>query len=138
MSALTPRLLVTDARGAQTFYADALGGEAGMCLAAPDGTVVHAEVTVAGVTFSLTEFGCQPSGDTDPQVLLHLVLDDPDTAAARIVQAGGEILIPIEDRFYGKREGRIRDPFGHCWILSKDLEDLSVEELQERMTQSMG
>lgn len=32
-----------------------------------------------------------------------------------------EIVIPIKDRPYGKREGRLCDPFGHLWILSQQV-----------------
>jgi len=32
-----------------------------------------------------------------------------------------EVVVPIEDRPYGKREGRLRDPFGHLWILSQQI-----------------
>jgi len=66
------------------------------------------------------------------------IVDDPDGVAERIVAGGGEILVPIEDRFYGKREGRVRDPFGHYWILSKDLQTLSVEELERRTAEWSG
>jgi PhnB protein len=39
-------------------------------------------------------------------------------------------VIPVADRFYGHREGRIRDPFGHLWILSKPIEEMSPEDIQ--------
>ena len=32
---------------------------------------------------------------------------------------------PLADRFYGHREGRFRDPFGHLWILSAIVEALT-------------
>jgi uncharacterized glyoxalase superfamily protein PhnB len=32
-----------------------------------------------------------------------------------------EVVVPIKDRPYGKREGCIRDPFGHFWILSQQV-----------------
>jgi PhnB protein len=28
---------------------------------------------------------------------------------------GAEVVIPIENRPYGKRQGRVKDPFGHLW-----------------------
>jgi uncharacterized glyoxalase superfamily protein PhnB len=33
----------------------------------------------------------------------------------------------------GKRQGRLRDPFGHLWIISQELEALSPEEVQRRV-----
>jgi hypothetical protein len=31
-------------------------------------------------------------------------------------------VVPVADRPYGKREGRIEDPFGHLWIVSQILD----------------
>ncbi len=38
-----------------------------------------------------------------------------------MIKHDAEVIIPIQDRPYGKREGRFRDPFGHLWILSQEL-----------------
>jgi uncharacterized glyoxalase superfamily protein PhnB len=42
-----------------------------------------------------------------------------------LVEAGATEIVPVEDRPYGKCEGRVRDPFGHLWIISHIIEDLS-------------
>jgi PhnB protein len=42
-------------------------------------------------------------------------------------------LIPLADQFHGDRAGRVRDPFGHVWILSQKIEDVTQEEMQARM-----
>ena len=52
---------------------------------------------------------------------MQLDLDDCGAVAARMEAEGAEIVISIKDRPYGKREGRLRDPFGHLWILSQEL-----------------
>jgi PhnB protein len=44
-----------------------------------------------------------------------------------------EVVIPIQDRFYGKREGRVRDPFGHLWVLSRPIAKRRDEETQCRL-----
>lgn len=64
--------------------------------------------------------------------LLTLVVDDPDAVAEAMVDGGARVLIPVEDRYYGRREGRLRDPFGHLWILSRQVEDLSPDEIRRR------
>jgi uncharacterized glyoxalase superfamily protein PhnB len=38
------------------------------------------------------------------------------------------------DEFYGERECTIRDPFGHEWILAHEIEKVSPEEIQRRLT----
>nr|WP_280497187.1 VOC family protein [Nocardia farcinica] len=46
-----------------------------------------------------------------------LTVPDPDATAAQMVRRGGELVIPVENRPYGRRQGRVRDPFGHLWVL---------------------
>ena len=46
---------------------------------------------------------------------------DPDAVGERMVAHGAEVAVPIENRPYGKRSGRIRDPFGHLWIITGPL-----------------
>jgi PhnB protein len=65
-------------------------------------------------------------------VTLHVQVDDVDAVAARAVAAGATVVFPVKDQFYGKRSGRFEDPFGHIWILSTHVEDVSPEELQRR------
>jgi uncharacterized glyoxalase superfamily protein PhnB len=50
-------------------------------------------------------------------VLLTVVTDDPDDLARRMVAAGGETVFEVADQYYGARQGRVRDPFGHEWII---------------------
>jgi PhnB protein len=66
-------------------------------------------------------------------VLLTLTVDDPDAVGAAMERAGSLVIYEIEDQFYGHREGRLQDPFGHVWVLTKQIESLSTEEIQRRM-----
>lgn len=54
-------------------------------------------------------------------VLIQIELEDCDKVANRMLAERAEVVIPIKDRPYGKREGRLRDPFGHLWILSQQV-----------------
>jgi len=49
-----------------------------------------------------------------------------------MVERGASIVIEITDRPYGKREGRVRDPFGHLWVLTTTIEQLSSTEIEKR------
>jgi PhnB protein len=52
---------------------------------------------------------------------------------AQAVEAGAEVLSPITDTFFGSREGRVLDPFGSTWTISTHTENVSVEEMQQRL-----
>ena len=48
--------------------------------------------------------------------------EDVDRVWQRAVAAGAEVIYPLADQFYGERGGRLRDPFGQQWMLSKRIE----------------
>ncbi|HLN18039.1 MAG TPA: hypothetical protein VK277_14950 [Acidimicrobiales bacterium] len=43
------------------------------------------------------------------------------------------MIYPLDNQFYGDRGGRVRDPFGHQWMLSTHIEDVSPAEMDRRM-----
>jgi PhnB protein len=70
-------------------------------------------------------------------VSLSVYLPDVDKAVERATAAGGKLLKPVEDQFYGDRSGFIQDPFGHLWGIATHVEDVSPEEMKERMKKLM-
>ena len=65
-------------------------------------------------------------------VTLHLYVDDVDTVFQAAVDAGAEVVMPLEDCFWGDRYGILKDPFGHRWSVATRLKDLSPAELQQQ------
>ena len=49
------------------------------------------------------------------------------------VNAGCEVLEPMMDAFWGDRNGKVKDPFGHCWSIASHKWIFTEEEMQERM-----
>jgi len=138
---LTPRLVVRDAAAAISFYCETLGARELERLQDPTlgGIIVHSVIEfVDGARISVIdehrEWGnlAPRSLDASP-MLLMMEVEDPDAVANRMVKAGASAVLPIADRFYGYREGRVRDPFGHMWILCKVIERLDAEEIQRRL-----
>jgi PhnB protein len=64
---------------------------------------------------------------------LRLTVTDADSVGRAMEAGGAQVIVPIEARYYGPREGRLRDPFGHLWIVSQGCEGLSKEEVQQRI-----
>ena len=52
--------------------------------------------------------------------------------ASQAVAAGGKALMEPTDQFYGERSSGILDPCGNTWWISKQIEELSSEEIEER------
>ncbi|WNV76833.1 VOC family protein [Geodermatophilus sp. DSM 44513] len=123
---IRPRLVVPDVDEAIAYYVEHLGAERGARYAEPSGHVVHAELCIGRSELSLTQAHADwglsaPSGSGGSPVLLTLTVTDASAVGAAMVAGGATVLIPIEDRSYGLSEGRLRDPFGHLWIVSQDL-----------------
>jgi len=64
-------------------------------------------------------------------VVLQLSVGDASAALASMTRAGATVVFPLQEIF-GERMARVRDPFGHLWILRERLEELSVDEIQRR------
>ena len=50
--------------------------------------------------------------------ILAILLPDVDAAWQQAIDAGAEVVHPLADQFYGERGGRLRDPYGHQWMLA--------------------
>ncbi|MFC9971212.1 VOC family protein [Spirillospora sp. NPDC127200] len=124
---ISPRLIVSDPDRASAFYRDALGAE--QVFRAPLGD--DGRPTVIGHRIGGSPFRVSPAvaswGWSSPHdlggsaVLLEIEVEDPDAVGEHMVAHGAEVAVPIENRPYGKRSGRIRDPFGHLWIITGEL-----------------
>lgn len=138
---LVPRLVVDDPDAAADFYEAAIGAEVGSRFTMPDGTVTNIDLTIGPASVSLTaaveEWGLVGARSGSP-VLLRLTVADARHARDRMVGAGALELVPVEDRPYGRCEGRIQDPFGHLWIVSHVSEDLTDDQIRERLSQAYG
>ena len=130
-------LRVADSAAAMRFYAEAFGAVEKFRLTEPSGRIGHAEMQLGPAILMLSdaypEYGLDaPSGDRDQGSLIHLHVDDADAMAARAVAAGATMLMAPADQFYGERSCRLRDPFGHTWLLGHEIEKLTPEEMQRR------
>jgi uncharacterized glyoxalase superfamily protein PhnB len=135
--ALTVYLCVRGAPAAIDFYREAFGAVETLRLTGDDGRVGHAEITFQGATVMLAdehpEIGVvspETLGGTPVSLYLHVA--DVDAAYARAVAAGAASERPPGDEFHGNRNARIRDPFGHRWLLTQPIEAVSAEEMARR------
>jgi PhnB protein len=135
-----PYLIVRDAAAAIEFYKRAFGAQEIFRLSEPSGRIGHAELKFGPATVMLAdefpEYGISappPTSDSGSSTHLHVADVDAMTAAAR--EAGAKVLMEPTTQFYGERASRVRDPFGHIWLLGQHIEDVAPEEMQRRYTQ---
>lgn len=137
---VTPYLSCQDATQAIAFYERALGAEVLYRLPMPDGKVAHAELKIGDSRIMLADEN--PSwGNRSPKTLggspvtLLVYTEDVDALAARFVAAGGKVIMPLKDEFYGDRTGSFDDPEGFRWMLGQHIEDVTPEEMTRRMSE---
>lgn len=135
---ITPYLTVSRADEAITFYEAAFGfEETGPRLEDNQGNIIHTELTLGSSSIMLSEempqFGNKgPKSLRGTCVRINLQVEDAHGTASRAQTAGAVLESPVEDQFYGHRAGRLRDPYGHVWIISQVIENLSNDEIRRR------
>jgi len=122
-SDITPYLAVAGARQAIEWYSTIFDGRLrGDPIVMPDGRIGHAEIQVAGGVIMLSEEHPEidvvaPVPGQGASVTIHLEVADVDAIIDRAVAEGARLERAAADYDYG-RNGVIRDPFGHRWMIS--------------------
>jgi PhnB protein len=132
---ITPHIVVRDANAASEWYRRALGAVESDRLPLPDGRIMYVELRFGDaqvmVADEFPDFGIlSPLSLNGTAVVLHLDCDDVDRAWQTAVDAGAEVLNPLQDQFWGARQGQLRDPFGHKWNLAHQIRVVPREELE--------
>ena len=137
---VTTSIVCTPCAAAIDFYERAFGAEeVGPRMTGPDGSIGHAEIRIGDTVIMLADE--LPDGPTQaPTTLggstaaLFIYTDDVDALWQRALDAGAEVVFPLEVQFYGDKSGRVKDPFGHTWGLGQQIEEVDEDEMRRRMT----
>jgi PhnB protein len=143
-NSITPYLVVKGAAQAIEYYKKVFGATETVRMNGPDGKVGHAELKIGSSHIMLADenpkmgpghasaatIGASP-------VSLYVYLPNVDDVVKRAAAEGAKILKPVQDQFYGDRNGFIQDPFGHLWGIATHVEDVSPQQMQERMKKVM-
>ncbi len=131
-------LAIHGAGEAIEFYQRAFGATELFRLTDAGGKVVHAEMKIGDGLFMLAEehvdYNASPHKLGDSTVVLHIEVADAEAVFDRAIAAGAKIIFTLRDQFYGERSGRVVDPYGHLWLISQHIEDVSPAEMQRRFT----
>lgn len=115
INTLRPYLVVPNGDDIIKFIESAFGGETLGVVRRPDRTVMHAEIKVGD---SFIELGS--ANETYPPVsmAIHLYVDNADEVYESALAAGARSLRPMQDQFYGDREGSVIDSAGNHWYIA--------------------
>ncbi len=134
---VTPYLIVEGAKEFLEFVQAAFGAvPRGDVMEDPQsGVIGHGEVMIGN---SVVMFADAMEGFPPTRVLLHVYVDDVDAAFKQAAEAGVTVLQEPADQFYGDRTCRLDDKWGNQWYLATHVEDVSREEMVERMQSQMA
>jgi PhnB protein len=126
-SAPIPHLVVDDGEAAISFYEKAFGATLRGKHPSEDGKrLMHAHLTLGdGDLFLMDDFpeydaygsSRSPTRVGGTSCVIHLNVPDADAAWARALEAGAEVVLALENQFWGMRYGQVKDPFGHVWSI---------------------
>jgi PhnB protein len=136
-SVVIPRLFCRDPAAEIEFCKSALGATELGSRPGPDGSVMHALLTISGAMLMieaevLTLPSRAPQPDGSSPVVVYVYVVDVDETVERAVAAGAKILFPAKDQFWGDRIAWVMDPAGHVWTIATRIEETSASEREQR------
>jgi PhnB protein len=141
---VTPHLVLDDAAQAIDWYKKALGAEEVARALGPDGKVMHARIRIGD---SLIMMNDAMNGAKGPKAMggspasLWVYVEDCDALFNRAVAAGAQVapgpMGALADQFWGDRAGSFTDPHGYQWTIATRKEDLTTQEINQRMEELM-
>ena len=119
------------------FYKKAFGATEKGRLLMPNGQIGHAEIMIEGSMLMMADENIE-WGNKSPETIggnpmaFCLYVTDVDAVFQKALDAGANIVMPVDDMLYGDRVGQVMDPFGYKWMIATHKEDVSYEEMQKR------
>lgn len=132
---ITPLMSVKGAAKLIDFLKAAFGAKELSRFAAPDGSVMHAEIKIGD---SIIMLGETMEGFPSTSTSLYVYVPDADSIYNSAVKAGGESLAVPKDQFWGDRVGTVGDFAGNKWMIATHVEDVDSEELDRRAKAMMA
>jgi PhnB protein len=136
-SVVMPRLVCRDPAAeidfcAKTFDAVDLNRRLG-----PDGKTAHALMTIGPAMIMIeAEWPTLPSRAPTPDgsspVVIFVYVEDVDEMVERAVANGAEVLVPLQNQFWGDRIAWIMDSSGHVWTVATRIEETTAHERTDR------
>jgi PhnB protein len=136
-SVIIPRLICADVASeidfcVRTFDAVELNRRPG-----PDGSAAHALIKIdAGMIMieavwpTLTSRAPKPDGSSP--VVIFVYVEDVDRTVERATINGAQVLVPLQNQFWGDRIAWIMDPAGHVWTVASRIEETTAQERTDR------
>ena len=136
---VTPSFTFKDSKKAIEFYKKAFGAKVLDLMPDPSGRrTMHATIQIGNSIVMMGDEmpgaeNCAKSAETlgSSPISLYVYLPNADTAFKQAVAAGGTVIMPVADMFWGDRCGTLKDPFGYSWMIATHKQDLTNDEIRK-------
>lgn len=127
---VTPWIISRDTARLIDYLQEAFGAEEFVTITGTDGRIEHAEVRIGDSVVMM--FDARPDWPPTP-CFLRLYVPDADAVHRQAVAAGGTSVTDVTHLLSGDRTGRVRDPLGNLWWIQTRVEDLTLQEMKQRL-----
>ncbi len=108
------------------FYTKAFGAIELRRFSNDDGTIHVSELSIDGAMFHVHEEvlrknSFSPERHNGTTTTIGLFVPDVDAVMKSAMAAGAVLVSPAQDYDYGYRQGQIKDPFGHIWMIEMKI-----------------
>jgi PhnB protein len=137
---LNAYVTIRNCKQAIDYYKKAFGAKEKERLLTPDGLIAHASLEIEGSLLMMSDENAM-MGSKSPETLggspvsLCLYVKDVDKVFKSALDAGGKVIMPVDEQFYGDRSGTLTDPFGFTWMIGTHKKDVSIDEMQRLSNQ---
>ena len=121
-----PQLYISNGITDISFYEKAFDAVELRCFKNDDGSTHVAELLIDGAIFHIHEQNIKksqfsPKNLNGTTTLIGLFVSDVDAVMSKAIQAGATVVSPAQSYDYGYRQGQIKDPFGHVWLIEMKI-----------------
>lgn len=132
---ITPYLTVKGAKTLINFLERAFGAKNMRQTVRPDGSIANAEVLIGDSMIMIAD---GTENWLPVQTSIYLYVENCDAVYHKAIEEGGETLLEPQDMFYGDRNAGIKDLCGNMWWIATHIENVSDEEIQNRMEEQVA
>lgn len=135
---ITPGASINHVAEVLQFIETVFGGEVIERYDTPDGTCAHAEIMIKDCALML---GTPSEGDQSYPALLSYYVntaDEVDALYEKALKAGATSAVEPINQFYGYRTASVVDIGGNGWTICAVVEQLTPEEISDRMANMSG
>ena len=130
-STVSPYLMLESVEQEIEFLAKVFNAEVIEEIKQKDGKIMHGEVRIGNVVIML---GKAQKDTPAIQSMNYVHTENVDETYKTAIINNAISLMEPADQFYGFREAGFKDPQGNQWWVAQQVEQLSREEIQERLS----